>query len=735
MKTHKGMIVPDFIVREVTVEQDGQERTYLEMVGEFDYTSRSFLRYCMTERDLAAPAFREFCERTVLVMRISERPDRPERWVGERFTPEEYLDLVHRCEDLAYREQFHQRTGQAKPMSRKVYAVQYGKAKWPTGGGRAAGSAGKLFYAETDVMAELYAKYLRIDPSRMSAREKVARSPILFGNPRRFTTPPRLMLLKGESGGVAYVSRRYADQEGIRDGDKLWPIKASAVISDIRMDIDMLIPADAIKFEEHKEKPLVMAELMGLLPDLTAQVRSSVPKKRAPRLAFDTLQWLFPEILPLFQTSPAITARLAQVRAVVEGRATTEEILALAAYTDRQGEVKYAQEFQFLQNGQPKEDPRVRKAIFKVAATAAFKALNFRVRGRYGVALPLKDGQEAVMRTMICPPWMLPMRAKVSYAVDNVLAADADWLVGCLGKDYDGDLLIALHLEHVLARIGELWLPDWSNPADQAWARSHMALPEKRKDNDPRTPHQVMVDGLKAYGLIGVATNMAMVVVDALRAQGVDKKTLMGAYLELMSKEVQQFVDGLKYTPGGLVKPLLASRVRRDGTVVQQGMAARYNADEVLAGKLVPYFGAVRKLDFDALAALPEDPALAGSFYYQLSRLFAGWTPYASVDLKQVGVEMTQRHPLPAVIEANRRYSYVKHQQDTAARLAMMEHLLGDPGLKLALIAKCWERRDTRFALALEKWAGLRLIDAYRARSGPAPVIAEHEPVFEQEPA
>lgn len=723
MKTYKGMIVPDFITKATDVDNgDGRVERVLELVKDFDHTSRSFLRFCMSERDLNSPAFREFCEATYLVMNIQKDEKHDNEWKLESFTPQQYTDLVRRLENPAYRKsrylvlhadeiaRLEAQLPAGDPVVKQALAVhlkqrdntavwkaQYGKAKWPTDG--------KLFFAKNDVMRHLYAKYLKINPDALSPRERVARSPILFGSPRTFSVPPRLMMLPGESGGVAYVSRAYAAQQGIHEGDKLWPTKSSAMLMDMASpDVDIILPADTIKFEEHKAKPGVLATLMATLPDLAAEVRSSVPKKRSPRLGFDTLQWL-DGVTRLYAESPAVQSRLAFVRKVVEGQATTEEILSLAAYTNDAGEVKYAQEFQFLQNGQPKETARVRKAIFNVAATAALKVLNLRARGRYGVAMPLREGEEAAVHTMICPPWMLPMKAKASYATDNVVAADSDWLIGCLGKDYDGDLLISLHLDALIKRINpKLSFPDWTNEADRTWAREYMALPEKKKANDPRDVHAVMLDGLKSYGLIGVATNACMVVLDALRAQGTDRKTLMGTYLRMMSTDVQPFVDGLKYTPGGLTRPRVETGKQGPG------LAVKYGADEELAKRLTPYFRAIRKMDFETLAVLPEDDTLAGSFYYQLARLFTGWQPYKAVDLRALALKVLAEHPLPPTLDTLRKRSYVQCGASPEARLALFQHAVTTDEQKLALIAKCWECRDTRLALHLEKTWNLRLL-------------------------
>jgi len=128
---HRGKLVLDVVV-ELSEDAEGNPR--LNLVADFDFASRSFLRYCMSERDLGSETsgMREFMTRTVMVQRTFW--DKVHRtWMSGRFDPREYLDLVKRSIE-------------------KGFVPQYGKPKWPTGGGRSARAAGKFFYAKEDVM-------------------------------------------------------------------------------------------------------------------------------------------------------------------------------------------------------------------------------------------------------------------------------------------------------------------------------------------------------------------------------------------------------------------------------------------------------------------------------------------------------------------------------------------------------------------------------------------------------
>ena len=157
MKTiHNGKIIPDFIVRrETETTDDGKTRDVITLLDKFDYTSRAFLRKCMSERDITgSPALMEFFNRTTMAMNIWWDG---QHWESSRFSPEEYMELVKRAETA----------GQV---------AQYGKAKWPTGGGRSAKAAGKFFWAATNITDELYKKYLLVNPSSLDARQKVART-------------------------------------------------------------------------------------------------------------------------------------------------------------------------------------------------------------------------------------------------------------------------------------------------------------------------------------------------------------------------------------------------------------------------------------------------------------------------------------------------------------------------------------------------------------------------------
>lgn len=754
---HNGAIIPDFIVKPVEVPGIGRKpEMRLELVKEFDYKSRAFTQYCMTERDIAAPALREFFNRTIMVMNMWEDPQHPRRWLGGRFTPEQYLDLVNRCEKPDVRK---------AGLAQRVWVAQYGKAKWPTGGGRNAQAAGKFFYGTEDVVKDLYKKYLLVDTDKMKPGDRVSRTSILFGHPKVFTDAagirliPRVVFAEYKTYGTALVDRRFAEATGIKHGDKLWPIKASAVVMDLGMEgADIIVPQDSVKFKEHAESTRLLAGLLGTMPDLTAKTRSSIEKDRLPKLAFDTLQWLFPELGKILDTDPMLSNRLALVKRVVEGTASVEEVLSLAEYTDAMGNKAYPAKFHYLINGHPKEDAELRGAILQVAGTAAFKALCFRARGRYGVAMPLTDiKHKAVVEAvedaelafsatgkgdegsaemiLLMPPWMLPMRAKASYSIEHVVQVESEWAVGYLGKDYDGDLIMSLEINGLLRRLGltkDVFL-SWNNPEDREFVKRFMSLPKKKKADESRSVHQVMADGIKSYGLIGQATNMCMVIVDAMRATGLfSRPQLMGVYLHLMSVEVQPFVDALKYDPNELKKPVLATKYGKNGKVLQEGLAAKYGLDpttgkpivgfEHLCEKVQGYFRAVRGMDFGKMCDLPEDNDLNGSFYYRLSRLFAGWRPYAAVDLKQVATKLAAKYPLPEVLEKARAMSFKQWKTErltpeglATKRWESLKHMVTNNELTVALIARAWLKDDTRFALAVSKATGITLIEAEKA--------------------
>jgi len=772
-----GSIIPNHIMQHVEVVlPNGKKEVRCALVEQFDYKTRAFQQFCMTERDIESKALAEFFNRTTMVMNIWEDPEHPRRWQGGRFTPEQYMDLVKRCQDPAYRhgsmtlvhgpelaalKKISAPSGEQKARiaqlesrikgSSKVFVAQYGKAKWPTGGGRNAQAAGKFFFGTEDVLKDLYAKYLKVNTDRMNPRERVSRTSILFGNPSAFIDSvtgqqvnPRLVYADYETGGTVLVDRTFAERVGLHHGDKLWPIKASAMICDIKISgADMVVPKDAIKFKEHMESPVLLSSLMGWMPELTAQVRSSVENDRLPKMAFDTMQWLFPELNTLLGTDERLKDSLGVVRRVVEGTATLEETLSLAEY-ERNGEKAYPSMFYRLLNGHPKEDPEVRSAIMKVAGTAAFRALNFRVRGRYGVAMPLVSNEASEM-TFLMPPWMCPMRAKGSYDIDHVIGVESDWAIGCLGKDYDGDLIMCLEIGGLLKKLGmtKEVFPAWSNPEDREWAKSFMSLPEKKKADEKRGVHQVMTDGIRSYGLIGQATNMCMVLIDTMRSTGLyTRRQLMGMYFHLMSIEVQPFVDALKYDPNELRMPRLCSKYdKRSNKLIYKGMAEKYGTDpktwkvnpdgtidptsgtpipgfELLATKVQAYFKAVRTMDFGLLAELPVNDELNGSFYYTLSRLFTGWVPFKPVDLNNAATYLAAKYPLPEVVDRARASSFTRFKSDKDAnvvatkRWQSMSKMITNVELAVALIAKAWLKRDTRFALVVQRATGISLVQA-----------------------
>ncbi len=728
MKTkHKGKIIPDFIVRrEKEVTDEGKTREVITLIKEFDYTSRAFLRKCMSVRDIeGSSALTEFFERTVMAMNIWWDG---KHWESSRFSPEEYMELVRRAEA-------------------KGKLAQYGKAKWPTGGGRSAKAAGKFFWADTNITDELYRKYLLVNPNSMDARQKVARTSILFAPAAKFSRAPVVKVLSTSMNGIAWLSPEFALEQNIQRGDKLWPIKASAEIAPFNMQgMDMMLPKDSIKFDDHVNDPSKMSRLMGWIPGLTARDRSSIAKERGPKLAMDTLQWFHPEIKTYLMEEPHIVKTLEKIRRIVEGRATLEEILDIGKYEDKvTGEPRWPMEFEFLRKGQPLQSPNIRAAVFKAAGTAMYKALCFRVGGKYGVAMPTTT-HNIKRRLAVVPPWMLPFYTETDVEGTDVCGVDSDWMVGCLGKDYDGDLVILLKLGWLQHKLGikGAFFPDWTknvpcprgvrNAAgkevacpkcqgkgfvfpDREWAKRYLALPEKGTVVDKRTVHEVMVDGLKSYNLIGISTNMCMVVIDTMRVEGKrTRKDLMGMYLKLMSEEVQQFVDALKYNPGGMVRPHLETILTRKSRELP-GMAAKYGVKDKAALAVQMYFRAVRGMDFDALADLPEDKTLGDSFYYTLASLFRGWKPIEPLDMQKLGKVVSEGHPLPDSIERRRSRSFVRFNNDATKRFHGLngqdgiEHMLTNEEMKLALVARCWARRDTSLALFIEKWWGHRMID------------------------
>lgn len=750
MKTiHKGKVIPDFIVRrETEVGDDGREKVVITLLSDFDYTSRSFLRYCVSERDIEAPALRRFFNLTNMVMNVWWTGS---EWNAARFTAEQYMDLVKRA-----------RMKDKNPQHGCI--AQYGKAKWPTGGGRSAKAAGKFFWANSDVVSDLYRKFLLVDPDTLSAREKVSRTSILFAPAVRFKEPPIVKLLTTSMNGIAWLSPEYALKEGIQRGDKLWPIKASAEIAPFNMQgADMLLPADAVKFEDHKKDTSKLSKLMGHIPTLSAKERSSVEKDRIPKLALDTMQWFHPELKGYLEHDERLHRDLERVQRVIEGKATVEEILEYGKYTDKAtGEDRWPMEFEFIRRGQPINEPRIRAAVFSALGTAATKAMCMRVGGQYGVAMPTTSRQTK-NRLALCPPWMLPFRVETDIDAPHVCGINSDWMVGCLGKDYDGDLLIILQLDWFRKRLGikEELFPDWTKKVpcpttvningitvvcgrcegkgvrypDQEWSRKWMALPAKDTVVDERSVHDVMVDGLKSYGLIGIATNMCMVVLDTMRIGNVPRKELMGTYLRMMSTEVQQFVDSLKYNPKGMRRPHLDTRTSKRGRKFL-GLAEKYGVNEELALKLQMYFKAVRSMDFDALADLPEAPELEGSFYYELSKLFRGWKPVEPINMQKLGKLVAERHQLADSVDRARSRSFVKHRNDAAKRFEDFKHLLdtqtpeAKEEMTIALIARCWARRDTSMALFLEAWWGKRLIDVADQEALNGSWVRIHEPAL-----
>jgi hypothetical protein len=753
---YKGYIIPDYIVTRVEIPTLGSKPVFRLMFRkDFDYKSREFLNYCMTERDFGAnngiredgtkSALRVFFESTTFVMNVFEDPENPKRWTGGRFTPEQYLDLVNRCEDLGYRERFYRELNLKVPNLGKRYVAQYGKPKWPTGGGRNAQAAGKFFYADRDITSELYRTVLNVDVSKMNPRERVSRTAILYGNYKRFNVPPRIVFADFETGGTAMVDSEYAEREGLKFGDKLWPTKASAVVSKLHIEgADMVIPKDAIKFKEHNDVR-VLAPLMGCVPELSAEARSSVEKERLPKMALDTMQWLYPELQSMLDSDPRLKDSLGLVRRVVEGSATIEEMVSLAEYPGPDGKPAYPRAFHYLLNGHPKEDKVVRDAVMQVAGTAAMKALCFKTKGRYGVAMPLTS--ESAELTLLMPPWMLPFRAHGSYAVDNVIGVESDWAIGCLGKDYDGDLAMSLELGAVLKRIGldTSVFPSWHEEEDRAWAKAFMALPKKLKEATDRSVHQVMADGIKSYGLIGIATNMCMVVIDTMRSTRLyTRRQLMGVYLRMMSTEVQPFVDALKYDPKDLKPPVLETKYDKHGKVKQLGLAERYAINwetgaplpgiERLACKVQAYFRAVRSMKWDALVELPEDNELSGSFYYQLSRLFNGWKLFPEVDLTTQVNGIAKQYPIKRSLESKRSRSFpmFKGMKDAlgkpvspevlcAKRWEFLEDEVPTAEIALGLVASAWQNKDTRFALWVSQRCGVSVITGVTAVE---PVVA-----------
>ena len=72
------------------------------------------------------------------------------------------------------------------------------------------------------------------------------------------------------------------------------------------------------------------------------------------------------------------------------------------------------------------------------------------------------------------------------------------------------------------------------------------------------------------------------------------------------------------------------------------------------------------------------------------------------------------------VVKWTRAMSFVQFGQDVAARWESLKHMVTDSKLALALVIRCWEKNDTRFALHVEKVTTIRLMDAWNA-------VTQHE--------
>lgn len=206
-------------------------------------------------------------------------------------------------------------------------------------------------------------------------------------------------------------------------------------------------------------------------------------------------------------------------------------------------------------------------------------------------------------------PWTLPILTTVEVWNHCVFVDEEIW--NAFGGDYDGDQGAVFERDSF---DGELI---WKR--DKEWIKQCMKMPVKEDPkDDPRCHEEIIAEQLIQLEGCGKVFNASKIAVDAGRYAEMSGKQLLEMEIKLQAREVQPYIDGIKYK-------------HQEGKQKNAfDLAKEYGSQDLLpfVMKSQNYFNAVRSrgacLEKVILMAKDADPK-SPSFYERIISLFADW--------------------------------------------------------------------------------------------------------------
>ena len=483
------------------------------------------------------------------------------------------------------------------------------------GGGRGASGWGFAWFARENLIYKYLAEMGILEEFKgLPYAKQVTRIGKLFSEQQMFKRKPRVVLADdSEYEGLIYATPSFMAECNIPFGAKTTNVTKGLLVP-LPYDnskYDIVVPANENKLKISAEK---LSDLMVMNPTLTPQKSFSrnLIRKFSGKVGKNPQEGL--DLSSILGRKPKKEWLEDCYKVYMEQTTPQETADLLFAYENTiLGEKVHNTFGKRVLAGEsifhPEIWPEANKALF----TAAKKALQPRIKGIYGTLMPkelLRDYKltgELMTGWFTRFPWTMPMKTEVEIH-EHCIFVDND-LQKVFGGDHDGDQG-AVFDEHIIK--GHL---DWNKQKE--WIKLNMALPDKVESTEPfKDLNDSIAVQLDQYSGCGKTFNSSKIAIDNKRYHGATVMELIETEMKLQSKEVQPFIDGLKYQHASEMKKA-------------EELVAQYYCGPV---KTVPhirkYFSPLRTKagELTALleAARDADPA-SKSFYEGACALFKDW--------------------------------------------------------------------------------------------------------------
>jgi len=235
---------------------------------------------------------------------------------------------------------------------------------------------------------------------------------------------------------------------------------------------------------------------------------------------------------------------LKQCKDIYDGIADKETIAkTLFMYKDKAGISKYNTYGERILAGESIHTHDIWPIAKDILWGVIRKSFQPRVSGIYGVMMPkpllryygISGTKKEGWFTRW--PWTLPIYDKVEIWKDCIFA-DPD-LISIYGGDYDGDQCAVYDKRSINGIL--IW------KKDKEWIKKQMILPEKVESTEDKTVEEIIAIQLDQYSGCGRVFNAAKIAVDAARYEGRNIREIYAMDMNLGSKFVQPYIDGIKY--------------------------------------------------------------------------------------------------------------------------------------------------------------------------------------------